>query len=255
MPWSTSELGHIAGTTVNTIRHYHRVGLLEQPERTHNGYKQYDVQHLVRLLRIRRLVALGLALSQIPAVSAGEETSTESLRELDAELQASIERLEQARASIAAILRDKAPADAPAGFESVASRVSETDRSVPHLYTRLLDEDALDDVRKMVEDDPDDLSAALEQLPADADERARDALVARYAEVFTQNFHDYPWLRELPSAGLTRRGAVVAQALGEAVPELYNPAQLDVLQRGAVLAMGRVLAVPEDRSGATERAG
>ena len=246
MPWSTSELSYVAGTTVNTIRHYHRMGLLDEPERSHNGYKQYDVQHLVRLLRIRRLVALGIPLSQIPAVSAGEEGTAESLRQVDAELQANIERLEQARASIAAILRENVAADIPTGFESVASRISDTDRSVLDLYTQMLDEQALGDVRQMVQDDPDDLSADLEQLPADADEQARDDLVERFAQTLTQNFLDYPWLRELSSARFTRRGAVVAQVIVEAVPALYNPAQKDVLERSAVLAMGRALAMQED---------
>ncbi len=48
MTWSTRELATLAGTTVNTVRHYHRVGLLDEPQRMSNGYKQYGVAHLVR---------------------------------------------------------------------------------------------------------------------------------------------------------------------------------------------------------------
>jgi DNA-binding transcriptional MerR regulator len=33
MAWSTRELAELASTTVNTIRHYHRLGLLAEPER------------------------------------------------------------------------------------------------------------------------------------------------------------------------------------------------------------------------------
>ena len=44
------------------------VRLLEEPERRANGYKQYGVSHLVRLLRIKRLVDLGFSLSQIAAM-------------------------------------------------------------------------------------------------------------------------------------------------------------------------------------------
>lgn len=69
--WSTSELATLAGTTVNTIRHYHRLGLLEEPDRRHNGYKQYEMVDLVRLLHIRRLVELGVPLSRIKEPSAG----------------------------------------------------------------------------------------------------------------------------------------------------------------------------------------
>jgi len=32
MAWSTRELARLAGTTVNTIRHYHRLGLLDRAD-------------------------------------------------------------------------------------------------------------------------------------------------------------------------------------------------------------------------------
>ncbi|MGP9539942.1 MerR family DNA-binding transcriptional regulator, partial [Brachybacterium sp. AOP43-C2-M15] len=41
MSWSTSELAGIAGTTVKTIRYYHHIGVLPEPDRASNGYKQY----------------------------------------------------------------------------------------------------------------------------------------------------------------------------------------------------------------------
>ncbi|MCR2792861.1 MerR family transcriptional regulator [Microbacterium sp. zg.Y625] len=233
MSWSTRELGYLAGTTVNTIRHYHRIGLLDEPERQYNGYKQYDVRHLVSLLRIRRLVTLGVPLSQIPAVSAGAASTPQSLREIDAELSADIARLEEARASIAAILRDNAPADVPAGFESVASRMSELDTSITHVYSQLLDEKAMADVRKMVESDPGDLSAELAQLPADADEDTRHHLAERYATTIAQNIIDYPWLAQ-PGPHLARRGPASAEAFVDMVPALFNAAQQDVLVRAAM---------------------
>lgn len=55
MAWSTRELAEMAGTTVKSVRLYHQRGLLEEPERSPNGYKKYEVRHLVDLLRIRRL--------------------------------------------------------------------------------------------------------------------------------------------------------------------------------------------------------
>ncbi|WP_395939834.1 MerR family transcriptional regulator [Arthrobacter sp. CAN_C5] len=45
----------MAGTTVHTVHHYHRVGLFEQPDRMSDGYKQYQVKHLVRLLKYAAL--------------------------------------------------------------------------------------------------------------------------------------------------------------------------------------------------------
>ncbi|WP_370656684.1 MerR family transcriptional regulator [Streptomyces sp. NBS 14/10] len=123
----------LADTTVNTIRHYHRLGPLDESERRHNGYKQYEVRHLVSLLRIRCLAELGVPLARIGDVSADTDSTPGVLRNLDAELQRRIERLEKARTDIAAILRARAPADVPAGFESVAARLSEADSSMIHI--------------------------------------------------------------------------------------------------------------------------
>jgi DNA-binding transcriptional MerR regulator len=244
MAWSTRELAELAGTTVNTIRHYHRLGLLDDPERTYNGYKQYEVRHLVCLLRIRRLTDLGVPLSQIGDVSAGADSTPDALRELDRELQASIERLQRARADIAAILRDHAPADVPAGFEAVASRLSEADSSMIHIYTQLYDEDALADVRKMVEKDPDASSVDFNLLPADADEETKQRLIERFAPTLAQHLIDYPWLSD-PIAHLSKSEHVTQQTFIDAVVALYNPAQLEVLARASVLADEQARAIRE----------
>jgi len=63
--WSTRELAELAGTTVKSVRYYRQLGLLEEPERLGDGYKQYELRHLVRLLQITRLTELGFPLSQI----------------------------------------------------------------------------------------------------------------------------------------------------------------------------------------------
>lgn len=236
MPWSTSQLAELAGTTVNTIRHYHRVGLLEEPDRRYNGYKQYEVRHLVNLLRIRRLADLGVPLSQIDQVRAGDETTPDTLRALDAELRIAGERLQKARREIATLLRTRAPADTPAGFEAVASRLSEADTAMIHIYTQLYDEGALDDIREMTEADDVELGAELDGLPADADEETRQGLITRLAPTLAQNLIDYPWLSD-PASRVSggRHGA--AETFVDAVIELYNPAQLDVLGRASVLAL------------------
>lgn len=244
MAWSTRELAELAGTTVNTIRHYHRLGLLDEPERRYNGYKQYEVRHLVRLLRIRRLADLGVPLSQIGDVSASAGSTPDALRELDAELQVSIERLQKARADIAAILRDRAPADVPAGFEAVASRLSEADSSMIHIYTQLYDEEALADVQKMVKADTDAVGADIDRLPADADEETRQRLVERLAPTLARNLTDYPWLSD-PVSRLSKSEHVTQQTFLHAVVELYNPAQLDVLARASILANEQVRATRE----------
>ena len=235
MAWSTRELADLAGTTVNTVRYYHRVGLLDEPERRNNGYKEYGVRHLDCLLRIRRLVQLGVPISQIGRLRPGDTLDPEVLRQVDAELATEIERLQQTRTAIATILRDGAPADVPEGFESVASRLSQNDTSLLHVYTRLYDEDALKDLRHMVEADTDPVNKEIDDLPADADEETRRSLAERLAPVLAQNLVDYPWLTD-PRAHVAQSAEVTRRTLIEAVAEVYNTAQLDVLRRASILA-------------------
>ena len=40
MAWSTRQLADLTGVTLRSIRHWHDVGLLPDPERRSNGYKQ-----------------------------------------------------------------------------------------------------------------------------------------------------------------------------------------------------------------------
>lgn len=236
MAWSTRELADLAGTTVNTIRHYHRLGLMAEPERRYNGYKQYGARDLVCLLRIRRLAELGVPLSQIGDVSGGA-TDRELLRHLDAELAAQIARLTAARAELADIVRDDAPADSPAGFSAVASRLSEADSSILHVFSRLYDADALTDMRQMIEDDlaTNSVSREVDALEADADEATRRRLGEALAPWLAKQMRDYAWLRE-PGAQMISGAAFSTQAMVETMVELYNPAQLDVFGRASLLA-------------------
>ncbi|MBO3083064.1 helix-turn-helix domain-containing protein [Cellulomonas fengjieae] len=236
MAWSTSELADLAGTTVNTVRHYHRLGLLEEPERRYNGYKQYGVRHLVRLLRIRRLADLGLPLSEVGEMDAGSGSTAEALRELDTELAARIERLQRTRADIGAILRADAPADSPAGFAPYAAHLSEADQSIVHIYAQLYDEGAMADLRRMIEVDVEAgaVGDELNALPADADEATRQKLAERLAPGIAQNLIDYPWLND-PVGHLAKSAHVTQQTFVEAMTELYNSAQRDVLSRAGIL--------------------
>ncbi|MEU6675696.1 MerR family transcriptional regulator [Streptomyces sp. NPDC046925] len=82
------ELAGIVGVTTRTIRHYHHLGLLPEPERRANGYRAYGLRHAVVLARIRRLTELGLGLAEVRDVladDAGREL-VEVLGELDADL-------------------------------------------------------------------------------------------------------------------------------------------------------------------------
>ncbi|GAA3608152.1 MerR family transcriptional regulator [Agrococcus terreus] len=251
MPWSTRELAELAGTTVNTVRHYHQLQLLPEPERRVNGYKQYGVGHLVQLLRIRRLVDLGVPLGQIEALSTGGAEAPDALRAVDDDLAQRIEHLQQAREDIRAILDGSAPADGPRGFEAVASRLSVADSSILHIYSQLYDEDALADLRTMVEQDIEsEIESAFQSLAPETDEAARIALAEQMAPGLAQHLVDYPWLND-PTSRLSKSEGVTQATFVEAVVELYNEAQLEVLGRASVLARAllaeRGIVLPEPR--------
>lgn len=236
MAWSTRELADLAGTTVNTVRHYHRSGLLEQPERMSNGYKQYRARHLVRLLQIRRLRDLGVPLAQIEAVGVSNgANAAPALLAIDADLAASIERLQRARAEIRAILEGATATDVPAGFEGVAATMSDADRSLMLIYEQLYDESAMTDLRQMVQAEPDDASAEFDALPPDADDAVRQRLAEALAPQLAQHLSDFPWLLQ-PAEHLSKSERVTQETFVETYTELYNEAQLNVLGRASALA-------------------
>jgi DNA-binding transcriptional MerR regulator len=82
------ELAALAGVSTRTVRHYHHLGLLPEPDRLANGYRDYRLRDAVALARIRRLAELGLSLDEIRDVLADDEGRElrEVLIELDADL-------------------------------------------------------------------------------------------------------------------------------------------------------------------------
>ena len=61
-----------ASVTVKTVRHYHRLGLIEEPRRDASGYRRYGSADLLRLVQIRTLAAAGVPLAQIGAILDGD---------------------------------------------------------------------------------------------------------------------------------------------------------------------------------------
>lgn len=72
------ELGSRAKVPTKTIRFYEEIGLLAEPERALNGYRDYDEEAVARLRFIRDAQATGLSLTEIASIldlrSAGEGT-------------------------------------------------------------------------------------------------------------------------------------------------------------------------------------
>lgn len=86
------ELADLVGVSTRTIRHYHHVGVLPEPARAGNGYREYGLADAVRLVRARRLTELGLSLDEVADVLAGEQDR--DLDEIMAEVETDLTRRE-----------------------------------------------------------------------------------------------------------------------------------------------------------------
>jgi DNA-binding transcriptional MerR regulator len=244
--WSTREIAELAGTSLRAVRHYHEVGLLAEPQRRANGYKQYGVAHLVRVLRIKRLTDLGFSLPQIAAMGDADEHPEEALRTLDAELAATIERLQRVRVELGLILRQAAPTDLPPEFATAAgARLSDADRSFLVVMTRILGPQGLQTYADLLQDLPADPAASeFDDLPADADEETRQAVAERLVPYVRALNREHPGL-SAPEADARHSPRFVEETVGKVMRDLYSPAQLDVLRRTHHLLRG---SQPDDQA-------
>ncbi|AOS63952.1 helix-turn-helix domain-containing protein [Actinoalloteichus hymeniacidonis] len=230
MAWSTPQLAELAGTTVKAIRYYHRIGLLEEPARGTNGYKQYQFRHLVRLLRIRRLVDLGVPLSDIATMEESEENTDQALRALDAELAASIQRQQQLRAELALLRRHRVSPDLPAEFASIDIEMSDADRALVMVYSRVLKPSAMAAVRASLANPRTPIEMDFNALPSDAAEEERARVAEHYGTELLQRHRDHPDALN-PDQMISGQSTSAKFAIILGLTEVYNPAQLDVLQR------------------------
>lgn len=248
MGWSTRQLAELAGTTVRAVRHYHDVALLDEPVRRTNGYKRYGVEHLVRVLRIKRLSDLGFSLAQIAGMGDADEYPDEALRALDTELAESIERLQRVRLELALMRRRSVPADLPhdVALATADADLSDADRSLVVVMTRLLGPAELETYTELLhEHRAGPADAEFDRLPADSDEQTRRDLAERMAEPVRELIAARPGLSE-GTANTPHGARFTARALTTALDELYNPAQRDVQRRVARAVYG----APREEAGA-----
>jgi DNA-binding transcriptional MerR regulator len=116
------ELAGLVGISTRAIRHYHDVGLLPEPARKANGYREYSLRDAVELARVRRLTELGLSLDEVGDALAGDagRDLAEILRELDADLARQEADLRQRRGRLAELLRQAEAGIQPSGQAPVS---------------------------------------------------------------------------------------------------------------------------------------
>ena len=97
-----SQLAAYVGVSVRTVRHYHQLGLMPEPERDQSGYRRYRASDVIMLKRVSTLAKSGVPLARIPSLLEAEPADfAAAIAEIDAELDAQIAELQQRREDLA----------------------------------------------------------------------------------------------------------------------------------------------------------
>lgn len=64
----SGELARLAGVSTDTLRHYERKGLLAQPRRSANGYREYPARALDRVRLVRGALGIGFTLDELARI-------------------------------------------------------------------------------------------------------------------------------------------------------------------------------------------
>ena len=96
------QLASYAGVSIRAVRHYHQIGLLQEPNRDASGYRTYDAVAVVRLIRIRTLAKAGVPLARVrELLDADPQTFAAATTEIDRQLRTQIRALQEHRRQIA----------------------------------------------------------------------------------------------------------------------------------------------------------
>src|ERR1700736_5863937 len=96
------QLAAYAGVTIKAVRHYHKRGLLEEPQRDSSGYRRYTAQHAIELVKIKTLAEAGVPLARVKELlAASPERFAAAITEVDRSLQARAKELRRTRERIA----------------------------------------------------------------------------------------------------------------------------------------------------------
>ncbi|MFD7025743.1 MerR family transcriptional regulator [Promicromonospora sukumoe] len=249
----SSELAALAGVTIRALRHYHQIGLLEEPERSGDDNREYEVRHLARLLRIVRLTELGVPLAELPEVLDDAGVAADLLDRLDEEAAAEIDRFTTRRAVIAVLRQHRAMPDLPpsaARYEAVLQAAADVapdlvryEREQLALLAHLVGEErtaALTRTLTQLAPLTPDVTALLRRFAAlgpDTPEEevghVADAMADRYRPLLAALPGVLPGALPAALPGVLPDGAVGnagAPLLAASVEQTYNEQQLRVLR-------------------------
>src|SRR6266851_5021768 len=102
MMLTIGQLAAYVGATVRAVRHYHQRGLLPEPARDASGYRRYDADAVVALIRIRTLADAGVPLARIGGLlQAKPDQFSQAVAQIDEALETRIADLQEQRRRIA----------------------------------------------------------------------------------------------------------------------------------------------------------
>ena len=96
------QLAAYAGVTIKAVRHYHRLGLIEEPPRDASNYRRYSARHAIALIKIRTLADAGVPMARIKELLAADPNQfAAAIAEIDRKLQEQVAELLRTRERIA----------------------------------------------------------------------------------------------------------------------------------------------------------
>lgn len=98
------QLAAYVGVSVRAVRHYHQRGLLAEPARDASGYRRYDADAVVALIRIRTLADAGVPLARIESLlKAQPDQFSQAIAQIDEALDTRIGDLQEQRRRISGL--------------------------------------------------------------------------------------------------------------------------------------------------------
>lgn len=135
---NSGEFARLAGVTQRALRHWRKLGLLSDVGVSENGYFDYTVRDLVKVLRIKNLSALGFSLAQVKEMLAENGDDAQAIAALDASLAEQIAELTAQRQMLALLALYDLPAETPLNFVRLIALL------IQHGYPQILLEREID---------------------------------------------------------------------------------------------------------------
>lgn len=252
------EFARLTGVTAKTILHYHKIGLLAEPERSSAGYRLYGMNELKHMRSIKRLKSLGLSLEEIKAIigCVQEKSNREVLMSLQAELESQKTIIEDRLAKIHAMLSQEKETLVEDSEESSSFKMildilgpeakTEYQSTCPALYEQerkiwsIMDEmqwgvdyqDLLREVAEYFNEHPEQYLQSLqygEQIAAIADLPVNSPVIENLARNYGAFLKSFPFWNKFLNAQFDT-AAPLESLMTEMFADMLGPAQMKLVE-------------------------